>query len=430
MAHWAEEKGSIVTSLAITLFWIQIVLTVAGFAVMVGFVRLLRRWKPAPNEPNPAPRVAVVMCLRGADPFLRRCLDGLLTQDYPHYRVVIVVDSRDDPGWALVERARDDHPECDVRLLPLTERRRSCSLKCSSLLQAIGGLEPGDEVVAQLDSDTEPHPTWLRELVAPLADPQVGASTGNRWYMPQDGSWGSLVRYLWNAAAVVQMYWYRIAWGGSLAVKRSVFDSTDLLERWGTALAEDTMIQSVLERGGLRLAFAPSILMINRESCDLGSFLEWVRRQLLIARLYHPAWPGVVLHALVTSLTPLTAAVVWAAAWATGQHTAAAWAGWGLLLYMAFLPPMLWPLELAVRRIVRARGEKPPPIRWAIVGKTLLAIPLTQLVYPVAVAGAVFLRRVRWRGVTYRVDGSQQIEMVEEVRPVGEANHPTANASL
>ena len=72
------------------------------------------------------------------------------------------------------------------------------------------------------DADTIAHPTWLRELAGALADPTVGAATGNRWYMPDEISAAAMVRYLWNAAAIVQMYCYRIAWGGTLAVKTSV----------------------------------------------------------------------------------------------------------------------------------------------------------------------------------------------------------------
>ncbi len=59
--------------------------------------------------------------------------------------------------------------------------------------------------------------------------------------MPIASSWGALVRYLWNAAAIVQMYWYEIAWGGTLAVKRKAIEKAGLLERWRHAFCEDTM---------------------------------------------------------------------------------------------------------------------------------------------------------------------------------------------
>ena len=42
--------------------------------------------------------------LRGADPSLEACLEGLLAQDYPAYRVHIVIDSAEDPAQAVVAR--------------------------------------------------------------------------------------------------------------------------------------------------------------------------------------------------------------------------------------------------------------------------------------------------------------------------------------
>jgi cellulose synthase/poly-beta-1,6-N-acetylglucosamine synthase-like glycosyltransferase len=61
-------------------------------------------------------------------------------------------------------------------------------------------------VLAVIDADAVPHRWWLRDLVAPLSDPRVGVATGNRWYMPEHANWGSLVRYLWNVGAVVQVW--------------------------------------------------------------------------------------------------------------------------------------------------------------------------------------------------------------------------------
>src|SRR5262249_33172047 len=48
------------------------------------------------------PPAAVILALRGADPSLVGCLTGLLRQDYPHYVVRIVIDSREDPAWNVV----------------------------------------------------------------------------------------------------------------------------------------------------------------------------------------------------------------------------------------------------------------------------------------------------------------------------------------
>ena len=186
--------------------------------------------------------------------------DPLLTARPPGPRtaVRIVVDSREDPAWAIVEEAVNRCQATHVQIASLAERRETCSLKCSSVLQAISELDESFEVVALVDADTIPHRNWLRELVAPLADERVGASTGNRWYMPTQPTWGALVRYIWNSAAIVQMYWYRIPWGGTLAIKTRVFRETDVLEKWGNSFCEDTMLRRVLRPLGLSVAFVPS----------------------------------------------------------------------------------------------------------------------------------------------------------------------------
>ena len=265
------------------------------------------------HAPTP-PRTAIVLCLRGRDPFLEKCLESLLKQDYPDYQLHVVVDNRQDPAWQVAESLANRYGADRVCIETLDERRDTCSLKCSSVTQAIGRLDESFQVAALVDADTMPHPSWLGELTAPLADEHIGAATGNRWYMPGTGSWGALVRYLWNAAAVVQMYWYEIAWGGTLAVKRKVIDELGLLDRWRHAFCEDTMLCRQLGKHGLRVKFVPSLMMVNREDCGLGACLSWIRRQLLTARLYHPLWPLVLLHGLGTTLVLAVAVVVTAIA--------------------------------------------------------------------------------------------------------------------
>lgn len=120
----------------------------------------------------------------------------------------------------------------------MRDRPETCSLKNASLIQAYRGLEPEVEVVATIDADCTPHRTQLRELVAPLVDPQVGAATGDRWYMPEDAAWGGLIRYLWNAAAVVPMYWHRIAWGGTLAMRADFVRGTITAIAWRPRFAK------------------------------------------------------------------------------------------------------------------------------------------------------------------------------------------------
>ena len=398
----------------ISIFLILVALTIPQGMVTLGFLWVLWHFRrPLPDRRNGL-KTAIVLCLRGRDPFLEKCLESVLTQDYPEYRLHIVVDNRQDPAWGVAESLVERYGEDRVCVEILEQRHRTCSLKCSSLAQAIERLDESVEVVALVDADTMAHPTWLQELVAPLADEHVGAATGNRWYMPVGGSWSALVRYLWNAAAVVQMYWYGVAWGGTLVVKRKLLEQFDLLDQWRRAFCEDTMLYRELGKHGYRMKFVPSLMMVNREDCTLGICFSWMRRQLLNMRLYHPLWPLVLLHGFGTTLL-LAVAVVWTAV-ALLRHDwpTALWCGGGLAVYELIMVSLLILLELAVRRIVRSHGESTAWLSAKTMLRLVPAIALTQVVYTFALIGAQFARKVDWRGVCYRVNGPWDIHRLND----------------
>lgn len=399
------------------MLFVLVVLLVVGQTVLVlGFVHALRKKAPSLLTNRDAPKAVVILCLRGGDPFLEDCLQGLLKQDYPNFEVRVILDHPDDPAYPIVAKAIEASGASHITIEILQEKRETCSLKCSSILQIVDSLDDSYEFVAQIDADTIAHPTWLRELATALHDETVGAATGNRWYMPHNPTLGSLVRYNWNAAAVVQMFWYHVAWGGTLAVKTRVFRETDVLQRWGKAFCEDTMLLSVLKKLDLRVSFVPSLMMVNREECALSGYFYWVRRQLLTARLYHPAWLVVAGHGFVTTAAPLAALVVLIVALATGNTQAATWAGSALVLYEVSIAVLLVPMELAMRKIADSRGEISNWLSPAGKLKCLAAMPLTQVVYPLALASSIFLRRTVWRGITYHIHGPQEIRM-EKYQP-------------
>jgi len=401
------------TTWAIAMFWILLGLAVGQAVLAWRFAGVLKRSSPQSAGGDFCPKTAVILCLRGPDPFLPACLKAILNQDYPDYDLHIVVDSREDPAWAIAEQTLAAFDVRNVRMRPLAAPRATCSLKCSSLVQAISELDDSYEAIALLDADTIPHRTWLGELVAPLAEERVAAATGNRWYVPDAPSWGSLVRRLWNAAAVVQMYCFRIPWGGTLALKLEIVRRSDLLQRWSNALCEDTMLYAVLRPMGYRVAFVPSLMVVNREGCSLGGFYRWVRRQLLTARLYHPAWALVVGHGLATCIAQSAGLVAFGAAALVRNTHAAAWIAAGMGLYWLLMIGLLTAIESGVRHSTKSRGESLPGMRTADIPRTFAAMAMTQGVYAAALVSAILLRIVDWRGIQYRIERSAKIRMIE-----------------
>ncbi len=395
---------------------IIIVLALLGLALFeiyftTVFIASFRQNKPNSYEDSELPKVAIALCLRGADPFLSKCLQALLNQNYPNYELRIVVDSQEDPAWAIASKTllQTDIP---VNLSPLRIRRETCSLKCSALIQAVTELETECEVIAFVDADTIPHPNWLRELVNPLKNRKIGLTTGNRWYVPGT-QWGTMCRYLWNVAAVGQMYLYRIPWAGSLAIRTDLVRQAKLLERWGQAFSDDTILQSVLQEKGLQIESVPSLMMVNREECTLPSFRRWVSRQFLNAKLYHPGWNAILLYGTITFLIPTIVISTGITALFTAQWASAAILGISLIVYLSLLLVVINVWQQAIREKLLLRDELLPNLSLIHLLKLITVIPLTQLVCAIALWQAMLTQQVEWRGITYQVKGPWDIKLLQ-----------------
>ena len=394
--------GALLASLGL-----QLLLTLA-FAVVVRR-RLLRR----PGLALPAPAAEVVLCLRGADPSLGDALTALAGQTYPAtWRLLVVVDSRQDPAWfpaqqAIVQlEAAGQASWQTARLTPLAARPERGSLKSASLRQAFGELDAATELVALVDADAVVTPGWLAALAAGCAPNGVGAVSGNRWYAPAQGSPAGTVRAIWNGGALVLMSLLGIPWGGSLAVRRSLIEPSGWREVLATSLCEDTALPAPLARCGWRYEFRPELIALDRDDgIALRPLRCWISRQLLNARLHHPAWPLVALHGLGSALLVLATLLALLAALLLGRLADAGLLLAALLGYELGCVALLLLIEAAAARALEPLGGRLPRPDRAHAWRLLRWLPLTQWVYGLATLQASLARRVEWRGVHYRVRG-------------------------
>jgi cellulose synthase/poly-beta-1,6-N-acetylglucosamine synthase-like glycosyltransferase len=400
----------------------MIILASIGMAILMGHAlcllvwarRFVRMFPPQPSADMEAcPRATILLPVRGADPSLADCLNGLLQQNYPSYDVIIILDSREDPAFDLITTHLSASAVQNVRVHVLKEPRPTCSLKLSALLEAIAGLEDSCEIVALIDGDVIPHTGWLRDLAGPLSAPDVGATTGIRWYSPPAlpllGGWGTLVRYLWNSAAALHMTALHIPWGGSLAFRLDVLRRTDLLAKWSQSLFEDAGCYDSLRKLGLKVQVVPAATMVNYETIDLRGCFHFIRRQLLDARLYHSRWGTVLALALLSSTGLALSMALAILALTEGNVPLAGWLGGGLAVYSLSMMAFLSWIER--KRSAADNENRRGPIWYRF--KTLLALPMTQIVYFVCLVSACFLRQIKWRGITYRFDGPFSVQMIE-----------------
>jgi cellulose synthase/poly-beta-1,6-N-acetylglucosamine synthase-like glycosyltransferase len=395
----------------ILLAMILVIVAIQSASVSI-FVRLLVKYSRPMVSRDQLPPAAIVLAIRGPDPFLADTLQALLKQDYPEFLISIVIDDRLDPARKIVEAVIRSTGATNIRVSVLRHRRVTCSLKCSSLIQAVEDLDEKFEVVAFIDGDVKPHPQWLRDLASPLADPKVGVVTGNRWYRPEVGNWGSLVRYFWNAGAVVQVWFNDIVWAGSMALRRDCIERVDLLNAWSHALADDTAVYCQLQKHGLRVQFAPSVLMVNPEHIGLSSFRGWVRRQLVCAKHCSDGWAVVLFHGMYLACTQLLGMGLLVAALALGNYSSALIAASAMALYWLASIASAAALEYGVHRITSLNDQSSQWMSALTLLKLVPAMILTHIVYTQDLIAANFCRRVSWRGVDYAILGKNDIRMV------------------
>jgi hypothetical protein len=404
MFHWQALMGfAIAAGAFLAVQW----------ALVERFGGILRHSSTDRNEGEISLNAVVVMCLRGSDPFLKRTLEALATQSHQPVAIRLIVDHASDPAASEVRSGLTESLEHGRAHLTFLQNPLSgCSLKCSSLVQACRDLPEEAEVVAFLDADTLPDSEWLARLCRPFEDESVAVVTGNRWFDPPRSSFGAVARQVWNAAAIVQMSEYGIPWGGTLCVRRSFLEEANLPEKWGRAFCEDTMLRREAGRLKKKVVFEPTLLIPNGEDCTPGDFLSWCSRQLLTARLYHPAWTLVSGHALLAAGLP-AAAIVAAIVYAIfGEWTIAG----GYVLALAFLvlgnAVLVERIYRLVARLFRRMGR---PLRERTLGEALFqgcVTGISPFLYLIAYLQSLFVRRVRWRGIDYDIHGPWDVRML------------------
>lgn len=402
--------------LSLVCFWGLVGLTVysAVFALITVINMLAKRRLPSSTDDD-LPKVAILLSLRGADPSLATCLRRLLDQDYPQYDLKIAVDSENDPAWRTVQTVLRETKATNVVVRPLERRLTTCSLKCSALVQLVDDLDGSHKVIALADADLVCHRTWLRELVSPLLDPQIGVTYGNRWFMPTRGWMGSLVRQLWNAPGLVVMHLFGIPWAGSMAIRSDVFHQGKIRDKWARSIVDDGPVRAAVKSLKLKLHFVSSLVMANREECDVVFAYHFLRRQLTWTRTYITGWwiAMCVYLSIALGLNMLTVGLACISAF-QGDDATATMLFQGLTISCGGATCLWLLLDGAARCVIRRQGEPAP----SSIVRQMLYMPIvmgfTLVIHVVASIVATVRRRVVWRGVTYEIRGPSDVRVISD----------------
>ncbi len=238
------------------------------------------------------PPATVIVPVKGEDEGLAGNLAALAGLDYPDYELIVAARAAGDiPAGVVPERAR---------VVIASDGDAATSEKIQNLLAAVAAARPESEVLAFADSDGRTGRGWLRALAAALDDERAGAATGYRHYLPEPADFWSLLRSVWNGV-IAGGYGPRpaeFAWGGAMAIRRRMFDHLRIGEHWRGEISDDYALSAAVRDAGLEIRYAPGAAVVSADHTGGRELLGWIRRQLLITRVYRPRlwWFGAVAH--------------------------------------------------------------------------------------------------------------------------------------
>src|SRR5277367_3673380 len=134
----------------------------------------------ADEETGFLPPVSNLKPVRGLDPEAYENFASFCRQDYPNYEILFCVGDTSDPALPVLQRIVRDFPNCQIRILIGSGR------KAAKLVRLTDEASYDHLVIS--DSDVRVEPDYLRKVIAPLANPKVGAVTC--LYVPtEENSW-------------------------------------------------------------------------------------------------------------------------------------------------------------------------------------------------------------------------------------------------
>jgi poly-beta-1,6-N-acetyl-D-glucosamine synthase len=237
-------------------FWISVALLAyvyVGYPTLAWARAVLQRHAPprrATSEAAPGVTVLVVAYNEAARVAAR--IENLLASDYPRDRLEILIAS-DGSTDATADIARRYAPD-GVQTAAFEMRRGKPAVLNDVVPKARG------EIVVLADARQQFEPETVRALVAPFADPTVGAVSGELMLTDGRGSTGvgRGVGFYWRYEKLIRKSESRVdstigATGAVYAIRRALFEP----------IPEDTVLDDVLiplyiTRQGYRVLFEPA----------------------------------------------------------------------------------------------------------------------------------------------------------------------------
>jgi ceramide glucosyltransferase len=278
------------------------------------------RWRRSTDRPavgNWTPPVSILKPVHGRDPRFYEAILSHATQDYPEFELLFGLTDPKDPAVADIERLRREFPARRIEIVMVETDAPNAKVGVMAELARHARYE----VLLVNDSDIILNQGYLRAVVAPLHDPQIGLVTC--LYRAHSESWASHFEALGIATEFAPSVLVarllgqaEFALGSTMVFRAGSLRRIGGFETIAKYVADDYQLGLHIRRLGYRIEFAPVVV-----ETDLGaaSWAHTWRHQLRWSRTIRVSRPAgyygyVVTHATLWALVAFAAQEWWAGA--------------------------------------------------------------------------------------------------------------------
>jgi ceramide glucosyltransferase len=359
-------------------------------AIFSTAVFFLRKRSTVSGKNKFQPPISNLKPLRGLDPDAYENFASFCRQDYPDYEILFCVGDNTDPVLPVLQRLVRDFPETKIRIV-IGSGRTAANDKVAKLARLVA--EASYEHLVISDSDVRVEPDYLSKLIAPLADPDVGAATC--LYVPTttDPSWvqqlqdvGMLSDFYPGILVAKQLDGVKFALGPTIATTRTRLAAFGGYAAIENQPADDLLVGRLIAEQGCEVALLPYAISTVPDFHSFGELFHKRLRWITVMRHMRP-WGHLGLV--------FTLGLPWgllAVALQPTPEIAAAYLG------------SYFVVRIVLTELVGRWGLKQPGV-W----KKLLWIPVWDALASLIWLASFARRSIRWRGQDYLIRDGQLV---------------------
>ena len=265
--------------------WICLIPVIGGSVYIILCLLAGLRFRNQPGYPigfsfSRWPPATILKPVCGLEKNQRASLRSACLQDYPEFQVIFSVQDPNDPVIPLLKEIQQEFGDNKVSVI-IENLRIGTNKKINNLFGALP--HAWNDILVISDSDVHLNPDYLKTIVAPLADPDVGcvctlykSVNADRWFEKME-----LLTF--NADFIPSVIFAHISGaskfclGASITLRHSFLKNIGGLEALADYLVEDYELGQRIWGSGKKIAVLPYFVDLV---VDFKNFFQWWDHQV------------------------------------------------------------------------------------------------------------------------------------------------------